>query len=72
MNKIKQGQHDGGQHREGSHPRGQGRNRLHHHWYFWVGMLLMVAALVIYIMTEDLAWVPGSQPSQPLTGVERP
>jgi hypothetical protein len=58
MNKVTHDQ----QHGEPHHARGHDWKRLHHHWYFWVGMLLMVAALVIYVMTEDLAWVPRSQP----------
>ncbi len=68
MNKMTHDQHHGEQNREGKHPRGQNWKRLHHHWYFWVAMFLMLAAVVIYVMTEDLAWVPRSQPQQPLSG----
>ncbi len=64
MNKMT---HD--QHQEGGNPRGRNWKRIHHHWYFWVGMFLMAVALVIYVMTEDLAWVPRSQPQQTLPGV---
>ncbi|MEP6887566.1 MAG: hypothetical protein ABI945_04505 [Nitrospirales bacterium] len=44
----------------GGHSHGSGWTRLHHHWYFWVAMVLMFAAIVIYVMSEDLAWLPHS------------
>jgi hypothetical protein len=28
----------------------------------------MFAAISIYVMSEDLAWMPRSQPRQPLSG----
>jgi hypothetical protein len=68
MNKMTHAQHHGGQNREGRHPPGPNWKRLHHHWYFWVAMFLMLAAIVIYVMTEDLAWVPQNQSQQPLSG----
>jgi hypothetical protein len=30
----------------------------HHDWRFWVGLMLMLAAITIYVMSEDLAWLP--------------
>jgi len=38
--------------------------RMHRDWRFWVGAFLMAAALAIYVLTGDLAWVPRSQPRQ--------
>jgi hypothetical protein len=35
---------------------------------FWVAMFLMLAAVVSYVMTEDLAWAPQSQSQPPLFG----
>ena len=32
--------------------------RIHRDWRFWVGALFMGAALAIYILSGDLAWVP--------------
>jgi hypothetical protein len=63
MNKTKHGhQHNGGQNQEESHPRSPYWRRVHHHWYFWVAMFLMLVAIVNYVMTEDLSWLPRSQP----------
>jgi hypothetical protein len=31
---------------------------MHLDWRFWVGAILMAAAIAIYVMSGDLAWVP--------------
>lgn len=58
-------QHNGGQgeekrlgHQENHPPRGPDWRHIHHHWYFWVGVLLMLVAMGVYVMTEDLSWRP--------------
>jgi hypothetical protein len=35
---------------------------MHQDWRFWVGAVLMAAALGIYVLSGDLAWIPRSQP----------
>ena len=42
--------------------------RAHHDWRFWVGLFFMFAAIIIYVMSDDLALLPRSQPRQPLSG----
>jgi hypothetical protein len=32
--------------------------RMHHDWRFWVALILMLAAITIYILSENLAWLP--------------
>ena len=32
--------------------------RAHHDWRFWVGMGFMLAALAIYVLSDDLAFLP--------------
>jgi len=32
--------------------------RMHRDWRFWIGALFMAAALAIYVLSGDLAWVP--------------
>ena len=41
--------------------------RAHHDWRFWVGLLLMLLAISIYVLTEDLSFVPhfGAQAPPP-------
>jgi hypothetical protein len=33
--------------------------RMHPDWRFWVGAILMAAALSVYVFSGDLAWVPN-------------
>ena len=33
--------------------------RAHHDWRFWVALVLMLAAMLIYVMTDDLSIVPS-------------
>jgi hypothetical protein len=71
MNKTTHGhEHNGRQDREESHPPSPYWRRVHHHWYFWVGMFLMLVAIVNYVMTEDLSWLPRNQPQQPLSSAD--
>jgi hypothetical protein len=32
--------------------------RMHHDWRMWVGLILMLAAIMIYVLSEDLAFLP--------------
>jgi hypothetical protein len=32
--------------------------RMHHDWRFWVALILMLAAITIFILSENLAWLP--------------
>ena len=42
--------------------------RAHRDWRVWIGVVLMLAAMLIYLTTGDLAWRPHIQPQQPLSG----
>jgi hypothetical protein len=35
--------------------------RAHHDWRFWAGLLFMLAAVAIYILSDGLALLPGRQ-----------
>ena len=41
--------------------------RMHRDWRFWVGAVFMAAALAVYVLSGDLAWVPNGhrQPAMP-------
>ncbi len=44
--------------------------RLHHDWRFWVAVILMFGAMIIYLMSDDLALRPrGRSPAPPPTTV---
>jgi hypothetical protein len=40
--------------------------RAHHDWKFWVGMFLMLSALAIYVMSDNLSRLPPFR-SQPMS-----
>jgi hypothetical protein len=37
-------------------------SRMHRDWRFWVGAIFMFSALMIYVLSGDLAWVPRGHP----------
>ena len=39
--------------------------RAHRDWRFWVAVVLMFAAMIIYVMSDDLAGWTHSQPQRP-------
>jgi len=42
--------------------------RVHRDRRVWVGVVLMLVAMMIYVMTGDLAWRPRNHSQQPLSG----
>jgi hypothetical protein len=40
--------------------------RMHRDWRFWVGAVLMITAIVIYVLSGDLAWIPRGLPRHSL------
>jgi hypothetical protein len=32
--------------------------RAHHDWRLWVALIMMLAAITIYVLSEDLAFLP--------------
>ena len=43
--------------------------RAHRDWRVWVGVVLMLAAMMVYLMTNDLAWRPRTQQQIPPSSV---
>jgi hypothetical protein len=64
-NHHQQGDPNGGNVNQGHRPYW---TRAHRDWRVWVGVVLMLAAMMIYLMTNDLAWGPHRQPQAPLSG----
>jgi hypothetical protein len=38
--------------------------RAHKDWRFWIALLLMIAAMIIYVVSEDFAWLPRNRLQQ--------
>jgi hypothetical protein len=46
-------------HRNGaSQPKGRDWRRIHHSPLFWIGVALCLAAILIYVLSDDLSWRP--------------
>jgi len=50
------------------HSHGPYWKRAHHNWRFWVGLVLMLAAITIYALSDDWALLPRGQPPRPSPG----
>ena len=42
-----------------AHHHGPYWKRAHRDWRVWVGFIFIFIAMIIYVMSEDLAWRPG-------------
>lgn len=42
--------------------------RIHRSWLFWLGMALVTAAITMYVMSDNLAFIPRYHPHRPLPG----
>ena len=63
---------------EGTHGNeGQARDRVHHssgpywkrvhrQWWFWIGLFLMLLAMAIYVLSDNLAFLPRFRQPQPV------
>jgi hypothetical protein len=38
-----------------------GLRRIHHSPLFWLGVVLFLVAIAIYVMSDDLAWRPSAR-----------
>jgi hypothetical protein len=57
-------QPNGHDHRVPSHDHATRKKMIHHDWRFWVGIVLMLLAMVAYVLSFDESLQPG--------GVENP
>jgi hypothetical protein len=69
MNELKHGHvpHDEREHSAHEHDRRPYCKRAHRSVGFWVAVLLMLAAMVIYVMSDDLGGWHRGQPRQPIS-----
>ena len=68
MHKKKHDQHhhEGADHDGTSRGHGPYWKRAHRDWRFILAIVLMLAAMAVYVLSDDLAGWPGSQPRQPM------
>jgi hypothetical protein len=56
-------QHEHSHGKNHQHEHGAPKKKIHHDWRFWA-VILMLAAMVIYVVTVDEAVEPGGQINQ--------
>lgn len=65
MNDPKFQQH-GGAHSAEHPPHGPYWKRMHHSLFFWIAFVFLVAAMAVYVMTNNLSTVPGKKARDPV------
>jgi hypothetical protein len=38
----------------------EARKPVHHRPSFWIGLILCLAAIAVYLWSDDLSWLPGA------------
>ena len=70
------GKHDvesrGAKARDHVHPRGPFWKRAHRDWRVWIAVLLMLALILVYVLTDNLSLRPGQPRSQPMPAINTP
>ena len=67
------GKHDveskGAKARDHVHPRGHFWKHAHRDWRVWVVVVLMLAMILVYVMTDNLSLRPGKRATQPTPAI---
>jgi hypothetical protein len=69
MNEVKHSSHQHGKPARESirHEPDPYWRRAHHDWRVWVGLFFMMAAITIYVFSDDLSFFPRGHRHQPVT-----
>jgi hypothetical protein len=59
-------QQHGGAHAAEHPPHGPYWKRMHHSLFFWIAVVFIMAAMIVYVMTNNLALRPGKKPGEPV------
>jgi hypothetical protein len=68
MNDPKFQQH-GGTHAAEHPPHGPSWKRMHHSPFFWVAAVFLLLGMTIYVVTNNLAFWPGTKAHEPVPAV---
>ena len=58
--------------RDHAHPRHHFLKHAHRDWRVWIGAVLMLALILVYVMTDSLSLRPGKRAKQPVPAVNAP
>jgi hypothetical protein len=59
-------QQHGGAHAAEHPPHGPYWKRMHHSLFFWIAVVFILAAMTVYVMTDNLALRPGRKAREPV------
>jgi hypothetical protein len=63
---------EGAKPRDHAHPRHHFLKHAHRDWRVWVAVVLMLAGIFVYVMTNDLSLRPGKQARPPIPAANGP
>ena len=63
---------EGSKPRDHDHPSQQRVWHAHRDWRIWLAVLLMLALVGVYVMTNNLSLRPGQRPTQPTPAANAP
>jgi uncharacterized integral membrane protein len=63
---------EGSKPRDHDHPRHHFWKRAHKDWRVWIAVVLMLALILVYVMTDSLSLRPGKGQTQPTPAVNAP
>jgi uncharacterized integral membrane protein len=63
---------EGAKQRDHEHPRHHFWTRAHTDWRVWLAVLLMLALIFVYVMTDSLSLRPGKNAGQPTPAANAP
>ena len=70
------GKHDvesiGSKARDHAHLHHQFWKHAHQDWRVWCAVVLMLALVLVYVMTDNLSLRPGKRPTEPVPAVNAP
>jgi hypothetical protein len=74
MDEHEHSQHlqEGHDHSKDHHSPWHRLKRIHHSWIFWIFLLLMLAAITFYIMSDNFSLVPHNQMKEPIESPAAP
>ena len=58
--------------RDHAHPRHHFWKHAHRDWRVWIAVVLMLAMILVYVMTDNLSLRPGKRASQPTPAANAP
>jgi len=59
-------QQHGGAHAAEHPPHGPRWKRMHHSPFFWIAAFFIGVAMIVYVITNDLAFWPGKKAQEPV------